>query len=184
MIESIQWIQKIFKSKRSTKSKVFPKKTSTKPKVILTWLIDLTWKLLLWVDWVGSYVLSSMIEWIDIFRLYRFMVIASMHFHILPRLNWLIWHESYTSLLEAKLYVGTHPTCLDRHTFSFDLRRHRTTVAAAATSRRLSLPQTKVASAKRANWVSPFSPMLKRRNRSPAGTVPGWAGPASSPASY
>ena len=33
---------------------------------------------------------------IGIFKLCRFMVIESLHFHILPRLNWLIWHESYT----------------------------------------------------------------------------------------
>ena len=39
-----------------------------------------------------------MIELIGIFKLYRFIVIESIHFHILPRLNWLIWHESYTSL--------------------------------------------------------------------------------------
>ena len=42
-----------------------------------------------------------MIELIGIFKLYRFMVVESIHFHILPRLNWLIWHESHTSLVRS-----------------------------------------------------------------------------------
>ena len=45
------------------------------------------------------YVLSSMIELIDILKVDQFMVIASIHFHNLPRLNRLICHEAYTSLL-------------------------------------------------------------------------------------
>ena len=73
-------------------------------------------------------------------------------------------HVLKASGVEANFrYVGTHPTCLDSHTFSLALRRHR--VSGAVTGRRLSLPQKKVASAKGANYVSPFSPMLKRRSR-------------------
>ena len=42
-------------------------------------------------------------------------------------------------LKQSFRYEGTRPSCLDRHTFSFALRRHR--VAAAATRRGLSLPR-------------------------------------------
>ena len=87
-------------------------------------LIDLieSFEIFLWVDWVCSHVLSSMMEWIDIFKLYRFMVIESIPFHILPRLNWLFWHESYTGLELAQFcnicsYLNTFGLGL----FSWDL---------------------------------------------------------------
>ena len=44
-----------------------------------------------------------MVELIGTFKLYRFMAIESIHFHILPRLNSLVWHESYTSLVASML---------------------------------------------------------------------------------
>ena len=68
----------------STKSKAFQKKVNEieglpkqcQHRYILSWSIDLiqSLELFLWVDWVGSYVLSNMIEFINIFKLYRFMV--------------------------------------------------------------------------------------------------------------
>ena len=45
-------------------------------------------------------VLSNMNELIGIL-LYRSMVIESTYFHILSRLNWLICHESYESLIST-----------------------------------------------------------------------------------
>ena len=74
--------------KRSAKLNVFQKKAS-----IYIELIDFieSFESFLWLDWVDSYVLSNMIELIGIFKLRRFVVIESIHFHILPRLNWLIW---------------------------------------------------------------------------------------------
>ena len=49
-------------------------------------LIDLieSFESFLWRDWVDSYALSSMIEFIGIFKFYRFMWAESIHFHILP----------------------------------------------------------------------------------------------------
>ena len=67
---------------------------------IMGWLIDLidSFESFFWLDWVDSYALRNMIELIGIFSLYRFIVTESIHSQILPRLSWLIWHESYTSL--------------------------------------------------------------------------------------
>ena len=105
--------------KRSTKLNVFQKNVNEievedfpkRATYILSWLIDLTrsYESFPWLDWVGSYVLSNIIELIGIFKLYRFMVTESVHFHILPRLSWLIWHESYTSLVTS--------TCRMSHVF-------------------------------------------------------------------
>ena len=62
----------------------------------LIWLNHLSHSFDLWVD---SYILSNMPELIGIFKLYRVVVTESIHFPIWPRLSWLIWHESYTSLV-------------------------------------------------------------------------------------
>ena len=59
-------------------------------------------------------MLSNIIELIDIFKLYRFMVTESIYFHIMPRLS---WYESYKSLGESRpvgpftsrLTVAFHP---------------------------------------------------------------------------
>ena len=71
--------------KRSTKSNVFQKRP-TKYRIfqkkvnIHIELIDLieSFGSFFWLDWVDSYVLSNIIELIDIFELYRFMVIESI----------------------------------------------------------------------------------------------------------
>ena len=91
-------------SKKSQQNRLFEKgqrnrlpKTST---CILSWLIDSIelFESFFLFGWVDSKVLSNMLELIGIFKLYRFVVIELIHFHILPRLKWLIWHESYVSL--------------------------------------------------------------------------------------
>ena len=45
----------------------------------------------------------SLVTWLNwlkpVFKLYRFMVIESIHFHLFPRLHWLIWHELYANLV-------------------------------------------------------------------------------------
>ena len=68
-----------------------------------------------------------MIELIGILELYQFMVTESIHFQILPRLSRLIWHESYTSLVKARIMEmrqcrvtvpsQTATQLLDRHGF-------------------------------------------------------------------
>ena len=56
-------------------------------------------------------VLGNIIELIGIFKLHRFMVTESINFHILPRLSWQIWHESYTSLVRRLLTLYLFFTC-------------------------------------------------------------------------
>ena len=120
----INWIDSKYPKKRSKKLNVSPKK-STKSNVFqksernrfskkgqhIYWLDWLLWlnHLSHSFDLIESiHVLSNMIELIGVSKLYRFMVIESMHFHILPLLNWLIWHESYTS--RKKKNIGRNRT--------------------------------------------------------------------------
>ena len=95
----IEPIQLIKNAKRTNEIDGFPKKVNN----LLSSLIDLieSFGLFLCVYWVGPCVLSNMIALIDIFKLYRLMVIESIHFRILPRLSSFIWHKSYTSLIKT-----------------------------------------------------------------------------------
>ena len=86
-------------SKKPTKSKIFQNSVDN----ILSRLIHSveSFEIFLWVNWVGPDLLSNMIELIDILKLYRFMVIESIHFHTLPRLNWLLWQSRIQCTLHA-----------------------------------------------------------------------------------
>ena len=80
----------------NTKLKIFQEKVNK----ILSWmiyLIELFDNSCEFVEPVHTY-LVTWLNWLNIFKLYRFMVIESIHFHILSRLNWLFWYESYTSM--------------------------------------------------------------------------------------
>ena len=87
--------------KNSTNLKVY-RKTSAKYWVNwLIWLNHLSYSCE-FIESVHMNLLTWLNEWINIFKLYRFMVIESLHFHILPRLNRLIWRESYASLVKTR----------------------------------------------------------------------------------